>query len=51
MITVITLTKPQPVDVEYRALLGHTLTCPTCRAGASCPAAARFGRAWREARS
>lgn len=37
-------------DIEYRTWLGHTQSCATCRAGASCPTAVRLGRAWREAR-
>lgn len=37
-------------DTAYRTLLGHTVVCPTCRAGAPCVIAARLGRAWREAR-
>ncbi len=37
-------------DTAYRALLGHTTTCTTCRVGASCPMAVRLGRVWREAR-
>lgn len=37
-------------DATYRTWLGHTQSCATCRAGASCPTAVRLGRAWREAR-
>lgn len=45
------LTLPSPrSEAAYRILLGHTTTCAACRAGVSCPAAARLGRAWREAR-
>ncbi|MFE7105652.1 hypothetical protein ACFU98_10495 [Streptomyces sp. NPDC057575] len=45
----ITPTKSEP-DVAYRTLLGHTLTCAACRAGAACPTMVKLGRAWREAR-
>ncbi|WP_187438526.1 hypothetical protein [Streptomyces sp. sk2.1] len=45
---------PAPVrssgDEAYRAFLGHTYSCTTCRAGAHCGTAVRLGRAWREAR-
>ncbi len=34
----------------YRAWLGHTQCCPTCRAGVSCPTTDHLGRAWREVR-
>ncbi|MFB8037733.1 hypothetical protein ACFC5Z_33375 [Streptomyces sp. NPDC056004] len=37
-------------DAEYRTLLGHTVTCAACRAGAACLTVVRLGRAWREAR-
>lgn len=37
-------------DATYRAWVGHTQHCPTCRAGVSCATAVRLGRAWREAR-
>ncbi|MDX5576877.1 hypothetical protein PV779_52680 [Streptomyces sp. ID01-9D] len=37
-------------DATYRMWLGHTQSCATCRAGASCPMAVRLGRVWREAR-
>ncbi|MFF9505465.1 hypothetical protein ACF1BU_18505 [Streptomyces sp. NPDC014724] len=46
-----TQTKPGTTpDVAYRTWLGHTTTCATCRAGASCLTAVRLGRAWRETR-
>ncbi|MFJ8855082.1 hypothetical protein [Streptomyces sp. NPDC102437] len=45
------LAKKQPApDAEYRTLLGHTLTCAACRAGAACTTVVQLGRAWREAR-
>ncbi|MFI5771811.1 hypothetical protein ACIA74_25370 [Streptomyces sp. NPDC051658] len=48
---VITLTKTLPApDAAYRTLLGHTLTCAACRAGAACPTVVQLGRAWRKAR-
>lgn len=37
-------------DAEYRTLLGHTMQCATCRAGAACVTAVRLGRAWRDSR-
>ncbi|MEQ4610343.1 hypothetical protein ABMX48_29595 [Streptomyces cavourensis] len=37
-------------DTEYRALLGHTISCPTCRADNPCPTAARLRAAVRQAR-
>ncbi|MFD7860905.1 hypothetical protein [Streptomyces sp. NPDC059783] len=37
-------------DKAYRALIGHTSTCPVCRTGAACPTAAHLGRAWKAAR-
>ncbi|MEU3227155.1 hypothetical protein ABZ695_28870 [Streptomyces sp. NPDC006976] len=47
-------TKPRPIpagpDAAYRTLIGHTVACATCRAGAPCPTAAKLGRAWREGR-
>ncbi|MFJ4916039.1 hypothetical protein [Streptomyces sp. NPDC088726] len=45
-------TKPKPAaaDAAHRVLLGHTITCAACRAGAPCPTTARLGRAWRQAR-
>ncbi|MEU6014438.1 hypothetical protein ABZ826_10385 [Streptomyces sp. NPDC047515] len=42
--------RPPAPDVAYRAWLGHTTTCATCRTGASCLTAVRLGRAWREGR-
>lgn len=46
-----TLTKNESVpDAEYRTLVGHTMTCAACRAGAACLTVVRLGRAWREAR-
>lgn len=47
------LAKKQPApdaDAAYRTLLGHTLTCAACRAGAACHTMVLLGRAWREAR-
>ncbi|MEU9321892.1 hypothetical protein [Streptomyces sp. NPDC048295] len=48
----ITLTKPAlPCgDEAYRKLLGHTLTCATCRSGAACSTMVELGRAWQKAR-
>lgn len=46
----ITLKKPAAGDAEYRTYLGHTYSCATCRAGASCLTAVQLGRAWRAAR-
>lgn len=37
-------------DTAYKAWLGHTQRCTSCRAGVSCRMAVRLGRAWREAR-
>lgn len=37
-------------DTAYRALIGHTATCPNCRTGPTCPTAVRLGRAWKAAR-
>ncbi|WP_406735338.1 hypothetical protein OG508_27990 [Streptomyces sp. NBC_01108] len=37
-------------DAAYRALIGHTYNCATCRAGASCPTAVQLDRAWRAVR-
>ncbi|MFF5278802.1 hypothetical protein [Streptomyces sp. NPDC000133] len=42
--------KPESSDAAYRTLIGHTVTCATCRAGAACVTATRLGRAWRETR-
>ncbi|MFD3978222.1 hypothetical protein ACFWR6_06515 [Streptomyces griseus] len=39
----------QPEDA-YRALLGHTLTCPECGTGAGCPTRRRLQRSWRRTR-
>ncbi|MEV7401751.1 hypothetical protein AB0N93_15330 [Streptomyces sp. NPDC091267] len=39
-----------PGEEAYRALVGHTFTCPTCRAGAPCIAEVRLGREWKKAR-
>ncbi|MFH9610402.1 hypothetical protein [Streptomyces sp. NPDC017448] len=38
-------------DHAYRTLLGHTTTCPNCRAGgAPCATATQLMRAWRRNR-
>lgn len=37
-------------DAAYRTLLGHTMQCATCRAGAVCVTAVQLGRARRDAR-
>lgn len=39
--------RPAGRDASYQSLLGHTMECATCRAGAACPTATRLGRAWR----
>ncbi|WP_237325683.1 hypothetical protein [Streptomyces sp. CBMAI 2042] len=39
-----------PEDTEYRILLGHTISCPACRAGDPCDTAARLRAAVRQAR-
>lgn len=47
----ITLTKRGGrAETVYRKLIGHTVTCAGCRAGAPCLTAARLGRAWRAVR-
>lgn len=47
----IALSKPSDrAEVAYRKLVGHTVVCTGCRAGAPCPTAARLGRAWRAVR-
>lgn len=40
----------QQPEESYRALLGHTLTCSDCRAGAECPDRSRLQRVWRRTR-
>ncbi|MFB6423704.1 hypothetical protein ACFV2I_20480 [Streptomyces microflavus] len=35
---------------SYRAWIGHTAQCATCRAGGACVTAVELGRAWRQAR-
>ncbi|MGW5273616.1 hypothetical protein ACWEQP_13710 [Streptomyces sp. NPDC004044] len=46
-----TLSKPVPApEAAYRTLIGHTVVCAACRAGAACATVVRLGRAWREAR-
>ncbi len=42
--------RPAGTDAAYRTYLNHTHLCATCRAGVSCPTAARLGRAWRDTR-
>ncbi|MCC8478899.1 hypothetical protein LMJ41_13505 [Streptomyces globisporus] len=42
--------RSESVDATYRAWLGHTQCCATCRAGVCCPTAVRLGRIWREVR-
>lgn len=42
--------RPGRGEEAYRALVGHTFTCTTCRAGASCMTAVRLSRAWKKAR-
>lgn len=42
--------RPPGTDAAYRTYLAHTHLCATCRAGVSCPTAARLGRAWRQTR-
>lgn len=47
----IALPPVQPhAEKAYLAWIGHTITCPTCRAGVACPTAVQYGRAWRAAR-
>ncbi|MFD6587249.1 hypothetical protein ACFWED_10250 [Streptomyces anulatus] len=45
-----TIRRERSAETAYRTFLGHTLVCLTCKAGHSCPTAARLGRLWREAR-
>lgn len=37
-------------EAAYRTYLTHTHLCATCRAGVSCPTAARLGQAWKQTR-
>lgn len=37
-------------DPAYRALIGHTTQCATCRAGVPCVTAMQLGRTWRDSR-
>lgn len=46
----IALKRPNDAEAVYRKLIGHTVVCTGCRAGAPCPTAARLGRAWRKVR-
>lgn len=42
--------RQQRGERAYRAWLGHTQHCPTCRTGTPCPTATKLGHAWREER-
>lgn len=42
--------KSASADEAYRSLIGHTVACAACRAGAPCVTATRLGRAWRRVR-
>ncbi|MEW1611661.1 MULTISPECIES: hypothetical protein [unclassified Streptomyces] len=45
-----TVTTTESPDAAYRDLLAHTTACDACRAGATCPTAAKLVRRWRETR-
>ncbi|MFE6766379.1 hypothetical protein [Streptomyces sp. NPDC057689] len=47
----VTSTARTRMEHEYKAWLGHTITCIACRAGAPCATATRLGRAWRQGRA
>ncbi|MFF3059351.1 hypothetical protein [Streptomyces sp. NPDC057909] len=46
----ITIKRSGDAEAAYRKLIGHTVTCTGCRAGAPCPTAVQLGRAWRMVR-
>ncbi len=49
VITILRRGQARP-DASYRALLGHTLSCPDCKSDVECPDRRRLQRAWRRNR-